>query len=411
MKHPISSSGLASTSVDCPLAAALAARLRQSRDELVRRWLERIADRMAIHPNEVFPTGDLLDHVPLLVAGIADYVENPADEITADVPVVAKAMELGELRHAQGFDAHQILREYEVLGGVLFHFVSEAVRDVDQPCPPEELMVCAQRLFRAVAVIQQVTTTHFLRLADERVRLREEQLRGFDRALSHELKNRIGAIRGAVELLREEWIAADAAQRERFTDIIARNADEMQSVLADLLELSRIDTGEVQTRNVLLLDAAEEVARQLREFAAARDVKIHVAGDLPRVEVPGAAFELCLSNYLSNAVKYRDPAKSDSWVRVEGRVERNDEGCEVVVSVWDNGLGVPEEVRPKLFDRFFRAHDQTATGEEGTGLGLAIVRETVESVGGRAWAEFPDGGETVFWLALPCAERDDAPAP
>jgi signal transduction histidine kinase len=84
------------------------------------------------------------------------------------------------------------------------------------------------------------------------------------------------------------------------------------------------------------------------------------------------------------------------------------EGGELAVYVRDNGLGVPVERRRLLFDRFYRAHTDTVTGAEGTGLGLNIVRETVESLGGRAWAEFPESGETVFAFSLPSRRADDA---
>jgi hypothetical protein len=96
---------------------------------------------------------------------IADYMEDPADEISADAPVTAKAIELGELRYSQGFDAHQILKEYEILGGILFSFLVRTVDGIDEECTRPELLACAHRLFRAVAIIQQVTTTHYLRLA------------------------------------------------------------------------------------------------------------------------------------------------------------------------------------------------------------------------------------------------------
>ena len=104
----------------CPLAGDLAARLRAERDELTTRWLQRIAARVSLDRNDVFPTDQLLDHVPILIDGIADYLEDPAEEIAADAPLVAKARELGALRHEQGFDAYQIFKEYEILGGVLF---------------------------------------------------------------------------------------------------------------------------------------------------------------------------------------------------------------------------------------------------------------------------------------------------
>jgi signal transduction histidine kinase len=384
----------------CPLAITLARRMREGREHLVERWLGRIAQRVALSPNEIFPTDDLLDHVPLLIDGIARYLEDPADEITADTPVVGKAVELGELRHAQGFDAHQILREYEILGGVLFDFLVRIADDVEEPCTRGELLVCGHRVFRSIAVIQQYTTAHFLRLADERTREREDRLRGFNRAVTHELKNRIGAAGGALDMLGEDYVGENPAQRVKFVGIAARNVAAMKDTLQTLLELSRIDDDGGQTRNVLLPDVAGEVRRQLREFADARGVEVEVADDLPSAEVGAAAMELALSNYVSNAVKYRDPAEPRRWVRIEGELRNTGGACEIVVRVRDNGLGVPEEGRDKLFQRFFRAHE-TVTGEEGTGLGLSLVREAIEASGGRVWAEFPARG-SVFALSVPC---------
>jgi signal transduction histidine kinase len=77
-----------------------------------------------------------------------------------------------------------------------------------------------------------------------------------------------------------------------------------------------------------------------------------------------------------------------------------------VIRVRDNGLGVPERDRDRLFERFFRAHTASTSGIEGTGLGLSIVRETAESLGGKAWAEFPEG-ESVFAFSLPCRRAED----
>lgn len=390
------------------LAAALAGELREAREELTRRWLERIVARVTLDPNRVFPTDELLDHVPLLMVGIADYLEDPAREITADVPVVAKAIELGELRYGQGFDVHEILKEYEILGGVLFSFLSRTADGVEEPCTRSELLACAHRVFRAVAIIQQHTTSHYLRLSAERVRERENRLRSFNRMVSHELKNRIGAVIGATQMLREDWVAADDAKRLRFAGMAAENAEAMKDVLQNLLELSRLDTGARCQRNVLLPEAAAEVVRQLREMARAQGVDVRLDGELPSIEVNAAALELCLSNYVSNAIKYSDPAKGARWVRIRGRMDgdHGSPGCELVVEVHDNGIGVPEEARDRLFERFFRAHGATATGVEGTGLGLSIVRESVEAMGGRAWADFTDDG-SVFSLAFPCRRASE----
>ena len=128
----------------------------------------------------MFPSADLLDHVPLLIDGIAADLEDPVDEVGTDRRVVAKAMELGALRHKQGFDAYQILKEYEILGGILFGF-SAGRRSINEPCEKSELLFCGHRLFARVAHSADDDDA-LLRLADERVSEREERLRAFNRA-------------------------------------------------------------------------------------------------------------------------------------------------------------------------------------------------------------------------------------
>jgi signal transduction histidine kinase len=384
---------------ECPLAGVLADRLREGRREVTTRWLTRIADRVSIEKNRIFPSDELLDHVPLLIDGIASYLEDPVNEVSADMPVVAKAMELGALRHAQGFHAYQILKEYEILGGILFTYLAEIVDDVAEPCEKSELLYCGQRLFRAVTLIQQTTTMHFLRLSDERIAEREQRLRSFNRAVSHEIKNRIGTILGAsVTLLEIPDVPPE--KQQVFLGMIARNARMMRHTVENLVALSRMDSDARQHRHVFLPQAVAEAARQMREASEGASVEITV-GELPDVEVNAAAVELCLTNYLSNAIKYADPNKTERFARVSGAIEGDIPAArEIIVRVHDNGLGVSPEQREQLFQRFFRAHDVNVTVAEGTGLGLSIVAETMESLGGRAWAEFEDGG-TVFAFALP----------
>jgi signal transduction histidine kinase len=387
-------------SAPCPLAGELARRLRANKDSLTQRWLERISARVAIHPNRIFPTDDLLDHVPLLIEGIASYLENPSLPVSADTPVIAKAMELGALRHAQGFDEYELLKEYEIFGAILFAFLVTAVDEIDWPCSRGELMLCAHRLYHAISLIQQATTVQFLALMKERLHEREERLRAFNRALTHELRNRIGATMGAGQLLQMPEIGG--AEQQKLVEIVVRNMESMRLSLDNLLELTRMNNDTRQQRHILLPRAAAEVVRQLREFARSRGVRIQLDESIPEVEISAAAVELCLTNFVSNAIKYADSAKTDRWVTVRGRMEpATEEGPpQVVVEVADNGVGVPAEQRERLFERFFRG-EAAVTGVEGTGLGLSIVRETVESLGGRAWAEFPDDGGSRFAFALP----------
>jgi len=396
------------TTTDCPLAVTLAAALREQRDMLTSRWLLRIADRVNLTPNRIFPSDDLIDHVPLLLLGIADYIEDPARPVLADTPVIAKAMELGALRHTQGFDEHQLLKEYEILGGILFQFLADAVEKIDTECTRAELIICAGRLFQAIAVIQQATTTQFLMLARAQIAEREDRLRTFNRALTHELRNRIGAAMGAAQIM--EMPEIDASERQRLNGVVLRNVESMRGVLDNLLVLTGVPVESRQQRHVHLPEAAQEAARQVRAAARARSVAIRIDPELPAVEVSAAAVELCLTNLLANAIKYSDAGAAERWVEVRGRlVVTNDTPEEVIVQVVDNGIGVPPEARARLFQRFFRAHEHTSPEIEGTGLGLSIIRDTVGGLGGRAWAEFPEKG-SVFAFSLPCRREADAAA-
>ncbi|HSU96738.1 MAG TPA: sensor histidine kinase [Gemmatimonadaceae bacterium] len=390
---------------DCPLAEIIAVHLVEARDELTSRWLDRIAARVSVDPNRIFPTTELLDHVPVLIDGIAAYVADPASIVSADMAVVDKARELGALRHAQGFDQYQILKEFEILGGILLTFVGEVAGRLDVECSRGELMACAQRVFHAVCLIQQATSTQFLQLVTDRVAEREERLRAFNRALTHEFRNRIGACLGAGQILQIPDLAAD--KRGELAAVIVRNVRGMQGILDNLLELTLVGADARQHRHVRLPGAAAEVGRELRQMASAQGITLRFGDNLPDVEVAAAAIELCLTNLVSNAIKYSDPAEPEPWIEVRGALEMLRDGdTEVVVEVADNGLGVPESERGRLFERFYRAsHGEREI--EGTGLGLSIVRETVKSLGGRVWARFPEKG-SVFAFSLPCRRNEDA---
>jgi signal transduction histidine kinase len=398
------------TEQDCPLALELARRMREARMELTGRWLARISDRVNLAPGRIFPTDDLLDHMPLLIDGIADSIAEPAHVVQGESAVVDRARELGALRHSQGFDEYEILKEFEIFGGILFAFFARTIDDIKQPCTRGELMACCHRLFQAIAVIEQTTAARFHQLMRARVAEREQRLRLFNRALSHELRNQIGAALGAGEILAVTDVTSE--KRQQLADIVVRNLSTMRGTLDNLLELTRVGESDVrQQRHVRLPEAAVEAARSLRESAHAAGVALHVAEDLPDVEVSAAAVELCLTNLLSNAIKYADPDKDERWVEVSGQVQQGDgpESGHAIVTVRDNGLGVADADRAHLFERLFRARSEHSSRIRGTGMGLSIVRETVESLGGRIWAEFPSEG-TVFAFTLPSRRATDLAA-
>ena len=385
-------------STDCAFAHVLASSLRSASQALAERWLARIAERGNIDPESVYPVTQR-HNISLIILGVADYVDN-THESGVGSRMIGKAIELGALRFHQGFDAYEIFKEYELLAGVLYaHLDTLADEALVEHRAHAAVLLCGRRLFGAVSLLQQASILHFLRLADAKKAQREEHLRAFNRSLSHEIKNQIGALVGAGDAL-VTIAGLEHPERDRLIDIIVRNARVMQHTVENLLALSRTDGDARQHHRLRLSVAAREAARQLRDNSQRADVEIRLA-EFPDVEVNAAAVELCVTNYLSNAIKYADPKKRHRFAVISGSVEAAPNGQrEVVIRVSDNGLGVPPEKRRGLFQRFYRAHDRASTRAEGTGLGLSIVSETVVSLGGRAWAEFPSTG-SVFAFSLP----------
>jgi signal transduction histidine kinase len=228
--------------------------------------------------------------------------------------------------------------------------------------------------------------------------------------ISHEIKNRVGAILGAGSVL-SEVPDIDAVKRAELVDIVCRNSREMRDTLENVLVLSRTDADDPrQHRNVKLKAAVAEAVRHVREASQSAGIEVRIMPQMPDIEVSAAVIELSVKNYLSNAIKYADPAKDRRFIDISAAEERTGGGeREIVVRVRDNGIGVPPDKREHLFDRFFRAHEDM-TQIEGTGLGLNIVREIAESQGGRAWAEYPEGGGSIFAIALPLRRKETGSA-
>ena len=394
------------------LAAILSDRLRTAKQELVTQWLNRITARVAISTKRVFPTHELLNHVPLLIEGIAGYLKRPERDIDAKAPVVAKAMELGALRHAQGFDAYEILKEYEMLGEIIFGFLADTSETVPGDYTRRDFLICWQRLAQAMELIRQATMSHFLRLSDGQVNERENRLRKFNRTVAHELKNKINAISAASTALSQEWVPP--SERKEFEEIIAKNSRGLEKTLSNLESLSRTQADSRHCRNVLLPEAANEAVRELADAANAKGVDVRIA-DSANVELLQPGFEhfqrfgvevdrerLALRHLVGVGRGEEVVVEADLRLQGVGGGDPVDRPFDLAAV-----RGVATARREQLFREFYRAHDETVTDAAGTGLGLSIVREAVEAIGGRAWAEFPENQGSVFAFSVPSRRRED----
>ena len=220
-------------------------------------------------------------------------------------------------------------------------------------------------------------------------------------SLSHDLRTPLTAIRGAAETLASAGDALDAATRADLLDSITQDTGRMTKFLANIMEMARVETGEINARRDRLL-LAEIVEAAVSRVPGAMYAGVNIADDASHVLADPALLEQILVNILDNAVKY---APEGSRIAISGRRA----GDKVTISIADEGVGIPSAELPHIFDSFFRATrgDRVAPG---TGLGLAIAKAFTEAMGGKIRAQSPrldlpaDGAPgTVIILELPAA--------
>lgn len=387
----------------------IAERIRESHAVIASQWLDRLRELLPVGSNEIFPTTELLDHIPSLIRDVSEYVRAPETEsVAANTAVLAKAQELGRLRYAQKASVHQLLQEYRILGAILSGFVREQVVLLRlPPSAPDTLDVLA-RLQESVGVLLQTTVDTFVAAYADTIARQTTRLEGFSRMVSHELRQPLGALQYAAQLLES---STDDAQRERCVGVIGRNVKHLITLTGKLETLCLLgdatDTAHRQETDVG--SVMEEVARQLREMADARGVDLRVLPDAPVITLDVARAELILVNLASNAIKYSDPARADRMVEL-GACLDDDGGC--VLRVRDNGLGIDPADLPSIFKRSYRAHAHLddELGATGSGLGLFIAQECVIALQGQIEVESAPGVGTTFTITLPPLGPDAAAA-
>jgi len=379
----------------------IAERMRAEHRMLAARWFERLLDLLPVEARAVFPTDTLLDHVPALILEISGYLRQPEeDAIAANTAILEKARELGALRHSQRASLHQVLREYQVLGGVLVTFVLEELERLNAAPPAADCVALVARLNEAVHVLSQSTVEAFVTLYTETIAEQKQRLEEFTRMAAHEWRQPLGALQFGIGLLRRPDMDQERLSRTLAT--VDRNVRHLVELTHKLEAVARVQgpSDSALLQEVSAASVAQEAARQLREMAEARGVDIRISDALPTLIVDVGRLELVLVNLLSNAIKYSDSAKSERYVAVAGGREGNSL-CRIDVS--DNGIGIPQHALATIFQRFTRAHtdreDLVHVG--GVGLGLSIAEDCARAIGGRIDVRSVEGEGTVFTLSLP----------
>lgn len=376
----------------------IAERMVAEHRALASKWLERLNALLPVEPERVFPTDHLLDHIPSLIVEIAEYLRQPGrEEFAANTLMMTKARELGELRYQQRASVHQLLREYRILGGILATFVHDEATRNTLEIDPGEAIALLTALSHAVSILEQATVETFIGKYAATIERQTTRLENFNRMVSHELRQPIGALQFALPLVDS---AENPADRARYRQVIDRNLSRLNGMIDRLALISRMTPSDTaQNQRLELTLVVREVARQLRDMADARSVEIRVFDGFPTMTVDVATLELVLINLVSNAIKYADPDRDDRFVEIDAEST----GGATVLVVRDNGIGIAADRLPYIFDRAYRAHVQRdlELGTFGFGLGLAIVRDCVADQGWELAVESREGQGTTFRLTLP----------
>lgn len=268
----------------------------------------------------------------------------------------------------------------------------------------------AEQLARINEDLRQQTQENemFIHSVSHDLRAPLVNLQGFSRELNHacdDLRERVAhsSLGPEARARIERIINEDIGEALRYLQTAVLRASH---IIDALLRLARVGRVEYRRQRVHVQELVQRVVDAMHASVRARNAQVSVR-ELPPVWGDPTALEQVFANLIGNALNYLDPAR-------EGRVEIGTAsappGVETlqIFYVRDNGLGIPEVARPRLFQAFQRMHGNVAPGE---GIGLALVRRMVERHGGRIWVESVEGEGTTFYLSLPDALAVAPPAP
>jgi two-component system phosphate regulon sensor histidine kinase PhoR len=221
--------------------------------------------------------------------------------------------------------------------------------------------------------------------------------RDFISNISHELRTPLASLKALADTLHDGALEDPPAAR-RFLDRMEVEVDALTQMVQELLELSRIESGQVpfEIAPVFVADVVNPPLERLRPQAERAELQLDVdlPSDLPRILADAERMQQVVTNLVHNAIKFTPPG---GGVAVSATVDQD----EVIISVRDTGVGIPADDLPRIFERFYKA-DRARSGG-GTGLGLSIAKHIVLAHGGRIWAESVETRGSIFYVALPIA--------
>jgi two-component system sensor histidine kinase VicK len=230
----------------------------------------------------------------------------------------------------------------------------------------------------------------------------EEERRQFVSNVSHELRTPLTSVKSYIDAL-QDGALDDPEVAPSFLQVAQDETTRMIHMINDLLELSRMDSGtmsmEIEYVNIgelfnYILDRFDMIIANDDNPAKYYSIKREITSTQIWVDLDTSKFTQVIDNIMNNAIKY----SPDGGV-ITARMM--DTGNQVVLSITDQGLGIPRKDLTHIFDRFFRVDKARSRAQGGTGLGLAISKEIIERTGGHIWADSTEGKGSTFYISLP----------
>jgi K+-sensing histidine kinase KdpD len=214
--------------------------------------------------------------------------------------------------------------------------------------------------------------------------------------VSHELRTPLSVIKGSANSLLQSDVVFDEQTRRDFLTSIDRDADTLTRLVDDLLMMSRLEAEvlEVQKKPHRLTEVIVGIKDRLNVLTTRHNLRLRIPEGLPAVPMDDSRIGEVLTNLVENAVKFSD---DETMITIEAKL--NDK--EVTVSVTDEGIGIPEELHEKIFERFFQGEGRRPGRRKGAGLGLAICKGIIEAHGGQIWVKSEPGKGAKFSFTLP----------
>jgi signal transduction histidine kinase len=362
----------------------LAAAVREAIRPVVDRWAAQV--RQSLPPADELTFAQVRDDLPLVLEQMARAIAalrpGPTEKLLEITP------KHGEVRFHQSFNVDQLMAEHQLLRPIVVEEVTEAL---GRPLEVEE----AVALHAGLDLVIRRSATAFVEHQTRQLKAATEAQSKYLSFLSHDLRGGLNGVFLMIEVLRRELVTEPRfAESLDDLEMMRRSISETIGTMDRFLHAERFRKGKVQVRPARL-DLSHVIAEVATQFTyQARDKGLDLQADRGRPCPAVTDRELVgmiLQNLLSNAIKYT----AKGTVRVSAKATDGD-GC--VVSVSDEGQGIPEDKLGELFGAFTRGDTH---GQPGVGLGLSIARQAADVLGAKLWAESKVGEGSTFYLQLP----------